>query len=63
MTLTEILRIVREVDSRYAEHEDHQTSLQLFVALIEKTERESCIKALEDDGRMMAAELLRKKKK
>jgi hypothetical protein len=59
MTINEILRLVHEVDSFYTEHGDDHKSLQLFVALIEKAERESCIKALEVDGRMMAAELLR----
>jgi hypothetical protein len=61
MTLTDILELVHEVDSHYAEHGDDHLSLQMFVALIEKAERESCIKALENDGRMMAAELLRKR--
>jgi hypothetical protein len=59
MTFTDILELVHEVDSHYAKHGDDHKSLQLFVALIEKAERESCIKALEADGRMMAAELLR----
>ena len=54
MTLTDILGLVHEVDSHYAEHKDDHKSLQMFVALIEKAERESCIKALENDGRMMA---------
>ena len=61
MTLADILRLVHKVDSHYAEHKDDHKSLQMFVALIEKAERESCIKALENDGRMMAAELLRKR--
>lgn len=61
MTLADILRLVHKVDSHYAEHKDDHKSLQMFVALIEKAERESCIKALENDGRMMAAELLKLK--
>lgn len=57
MKMHDILRIVREVDAEYAEH-GHK-SLELFVSLVEKEIREEYIKALEDDGRMMAAELLR----
>lgn len=59
MKMHDILRIVREVDAEYADHNDGHKSLELFVSLIEKEIREEYIKALEDDGRMMAAELLR----
>lgn len=60
MKMHDILRIVREVEISYAEHKDDHKSLELFVSLIEKEVIENCIKALENDGRMMAAELLRK---
>jgi len=63
MRMPEILCIVREVEATYAEHKDDHKSLELFVSLIEKEVIENCIKALEDDGRMMAAELLRTKEK